>query len=125
MKKLIGILLAALGGTAGCANYEALEGAEIKNAFILNSSPTFKGYHYQGSDDEYHFFTSRWDFRQDERFKIPASLLSVGSSHRFKLNDGELRVDLLETGHGLFAENEFYRLYIQETTRQPAAVPRR
>lgn len=43
---------------------------KIETAFKLNSSSTFKGYFYLGSNDKFHFFTEKWDYSKDRNFKI-------------------------------------------------------
>ncbi len=43
---------------------------ETQKEFELNSSPTFKGYYYQGSDEFYHYFISKWTISKDRYFKL-------------------------------------------------------
>ncbi|HCE44660.1 MAG TPA: hypothetical protein DET40_14045 [Lentisphaeria bacterium] len=55
----------------GCtSDFTEIRKSELSQAFILNSSPTFQGYHYLGSDESFHYFSSKWKYGQDMRFKI-------------------------------------------------------
>jgi hypothetical protein len=55
----------------GCAtDFTEIKESELNQAFTLNSSPTFQGYRYLGSDESYHYFSSKWKYGQDRRFKI-------------------------------------------------------
>jgi hypothetical protein len=113
MKKLIGLLLILVIGLFGCYNYKEIKNEDLKSAFILNSSPTFKGYFYKGSDSAYHYFISKWDFQKYKYFKIAVGNLEV--SYRFKFIKGkkELKIDLFKDDNEEFAKNRFYNLYIQ------------
>ena len=112
MKSLLVLLLVTVIGLINCDNYKEVKGEELKSAFILNSSPTFKGYFFIGSDSDFHYFVSKWDFQKVQCFKIAIGKLKVFND--FKLNSGnkELRIDLFKENNGAFAENEFYKLYI-------------
>lgn len=110
MKKLQIVLFAI--GLLACSRYQAMENEQIRNAFALNSSPTFKGYFYEGSDQEYHYFISKWDYEKDAYFKIPISELNISPDFKFDKGQNELRVDLIAGNHKLFAKNEFYKLYV-------------
>lgn len=91
--------------------YDTIEPDELYHAFILNSSPTFKGYIYQGSDVNYHYFISKWDYQIDNHFKIKKGDLKINDPYKFKQK--EVRVDLFKTDK-LFGNNRFCTLYITE-----------
>ena len=112
MKNLIGLLLILVIGLFGCYNYKEIKNEDLKSAFILNSSPTFKGYYYSGSDSTYHYFICKWDYRRDKYFKIAIKNLKVSHPFEFTKSKKELRIDLLKDDNEEFAENEFYKLYI-------------
>lgn len=115
MKKLLGLLITSIALTA-CSEYKEIKNEEIGEAFILNSSPTFKGYFYQGSDNDYAYFVSKWDIEKDRYFKIPNSRLTIKENLKFDKGDKELQIDLIESLNEKFAENEFYKLYITQST---------
>ena len=75
MKKILLPLLLVL--TFSCAN-KYIE-SKPDNQLILNSSPTFKGHFYLGSDSTHHYFTSKWKYGKDNRFKIKKSDLSINA----------------------------------------------
>jgi len=112
MKKYLGICLIALISLLSCQTYKEVKDSDLKAVFILNSSPTFKGYYYTGSDNHYHYFLSKWRFERDKYFKIAIAKLHVADDLKFEKDHKELRIDLLNEGNTLFAENEYYKLYI-------------
>ena len=112
MKSLLVVLLVAVTGLANCDNYKEVKGEELKSAFILNSSPTFKGYFFIGSDSDFHYFVSKWDFQEDKCFKIAIEKLKVFKDFKLNSNNKEMRIDLFKENNETFAENEFYKLYI-------------
>ena len=105
-------MILALVGLASCHNYKEVKSEDLGSAFILNSSPTFKGYFYEGSDSAYHYFISKWDFQRDKYFKIAIEKLKIINDFKFNRGYKELRIDLLKDDNEEFAENEFYTLYI-------------
>jgi len=111
MKLISGLITLLL--LSSCIKYKELNEADIEKAFILNSSPTFKGYYYQGSDKSYHYFVSKWDFQKDEHFKIPLDKLNLGGIYTVQQKK-EIKIDVMENGHKKFAENEYYKLYYAE-----------
>lgn len=111
MKKIIGILLIIIG-LASCRNYTELKNEELESAFIMNSSPTFKGYFYEGTDSSFHYFSSRWIIGNDKYFKISVNELKVSDKFKFGRNKTELRIDLFGNGNTEFAENEYCVLYL-------------
>ncbi len=90
--------------------YQLLKDSDLQSAFILNSSPTFKGYFFQGSDDEHHYFISKWDHKSDKYFKIYKKDLSVYFPMRFKF--GEIRISL-HSSNTVFGENKWVKLYLK------------
>lgn len=90
--------------------YKLIEKYDLKSAFIINSSPTFKGYFYMGTDSNYHFFQSRWNLQKDRYFKIRKTDLKVNEP--FDLSTKELRIDLYDNTKTIFGENDYYKLYI-------------
>jgi len=90
--------------------YDLIEKDNLKSAFIINSSPTFKGYFYMGTDSDFHYFQSRWNLQKDKYFKIHKVDLKVIVPFDFKTK--ELRIDLFDSTKTVFGENEYYKLYI-------------
>lgn len=96
-----------------CARYKEIKENEVKTAFVLNSSPAFKGYYYQGSDHAYHYFVGKWKFTSNNYFKIPINRLEVTKKHQFEFGDHELQLAYSNThSEALFCQNGFYKLYI-------------
>lgn len=114
MKNLILPLIIIVFGFVSCTNYKELNNEDIANAFIDNSSETFRGYFYKGSDKDYHYFVSRWDYSRDRYFKIDILKLKV-------IEPIDFNNEMVEVGIGLsgisevFAENEFYKLHYYQT----------
>lgn len=102
-----------LSALTGCDNYKEIKNEELESAFIMNSSSSFNGYYYKGSDKAYHYFESKWDLEKGRDFKIPFSKLTIENDYKFKLGDKELRIDLYKDSNELFGQNEFYKLYVQ------------
>ena len=110
LKIIIPVLLTVL--IVSCnRSYERINTDEVQSAFILNSSPTFKGYYYQGTDNEFHYFVSKWDLKKDILFKLKKEDLLINELTAFKAD--EVRFDLFET-EKKFGSNEFYKLYVTE-----------
>ena len=123
MKRQLGLLLITIITLTSCNEYKEVKNEDIGNVFILNSSPTFKGYFYKGSDNNYAYFVSKWDVEKDRYFKIPNDKLTINENLKFNKGDKELQIDLIENGNEKFAENEFYKLYvIQATTTNKQSV---
>ncbi len=77
MKALITVCIATLL-IAGCRSAETeISSDNLEQAFILNSSRTFKGYYYLGSDDTNHHFVARWQYQPDRYFYILKDHLPV------------------------------------------------
>jgi hypothetical protein len=82
----------------GCKkDYYEVKKADLPHAFVVDSSPAFQGYWYQGSDASYHYFTSKWQYGPDRRFKINKTDLAVSGTAAF--GQEELRVFLFEPKH--------------------------
>jgi len=111
MKKIFGLLLIIIG-LVSCHDYTELKNEELKSAFIMNSSSTFKGYFYEGTDNSFHYFSSKWTIGTDKYFKIPINELKVSDKFKMERNKTELRIDVLENGKPEFAENEYCKLYV-------------
>ena len=110
LKIIIPVLLTVL--IVSCnRSYERINTDEVQSAFILNSSPTFKGYYYQGTDNEFHYFVSKWDLKKDILFKLKKEDLLINELTAFKAD--EVRFNLFET-EKKFGSNEFYKLYVTE-----------
>jgi hypothetical protein len=77
MKAILGIVVIAVS-MAGCAHdFAEIKRSQLNQAFVVNSSPTFLGYDYLGSDASYHYFVAKWKYGTDERFKVHTSDLVV------------------------------------------------
>lgn len=77
----------------GCStDFIDIKKSEIENAFILNSSPTFQGYYYLGSDESDHYFISKWKYGQDRRFKIKKNEMPVSKEETF----GQVEIRIYE-----------------------------
>jgi hypothetical protein len=93
------------------SKYKTIENQNLKSAFILNSSPTFKGYFYNGSDEKFHYFISKWKIQKDIYFKLHIEDLEI--TRPFDFEQKELRIDLLNLDNNIeFGKNEYYKLYI-------------
>lgn len=88
------LLLVIFVFTLSCEKYVEMKDSE--KAFIMNSSPTFEGYFYKGSDDYFDYFESRWYFESDKEFKIAQKKISI--KQRFDKNSKkELKIDVFKT----------------------------
>lgn len=79
MKKIVFTILCCAFLQACSEKYTEIPQSELKGAFIVNSSPTFEGYFYEGSDEEFHYFVSRWKVEGDRHFKIATDHLDVAN----------------------------------------------
>ncbi len=107
----LGLLFIVFFGLSSCENYELVNDDELGQAFIINSSPTFMGYYYHGSDSEYNYFVSKWT-TGDKYFKINIDKLTIKNELMFNKGESELRIDLIGIGQEEFAKNEFCQLFI-------------
>ena len=60
-------------------DYHEVKKSELERVFTMNSSATFKGYFYQGSDATHHYFVSKWGPEVDKLFKIKKADLKVSN----------------------------------------------
>ena len=108
--KFIGILqiIFVFLWLAGCSDrYTALPKAKINGAFVVNSSPTFVGYFYHGSDKSHHYFVSKWKFEGNKFFKIANDNLEV--SRPMPIGGKEIRLYLFpqkDKTHMVFSKLE-------------------
>jgi hypothetical protein len=84
MKK-ISIFLMLLLIMVGCSEseYTQVQEKDLCDVFIMNSSPTFQGYYYEGSDPEFHYFTSRWKYDGNRKVKIARTDLEIADEFAF------------------------------------------
>jgi hypothetical protein len=62
----------------GCArDFTEVKSSQLNQAFTINSSPTFLGYDYIGSDASHHYFVAKWKYQADKRFKVSSSDLAM------------------------------------------------
>jgi hypothetical protein len=115
MQYIFAFLFVTVIGLTSCDSYKEIKGEDLKNAFILNSSPTFKGYYFKGSDSAFHYFVSKWDFKKDRYFKIASGNMKVIRDFKFNTGSKELMISLSEENSEEFAENNFYKLYLLKT----------
>ena len=90
MKKTLFVLAFSLLVTGCIKEYTEITEADISHAFIMNSSPTFQGYYYLGSDAAYHYFRSKWKYGHDKYFKIAVKNLTLSITQ--PLNKNEIRI---------------------------------
>jgi len=89
-------------------SYDTLDSHQIEDAFIMNSSATFEGYFYKGTDNKFHYFVSKW-LLKNRCFKLSKEELDIITP--FKFGDQELRIDVWETNNK-FGKNKYCELYI-------------
>jgi hypothetical protein len=114
MKPILKILLAVIIVFTGCVKYKTTDGSDIKNTFVLNSSPSFKGYYYMGSNDEYHFFIARWDLKRDKYFKIPKDSMFIKRTLRYSKKEQGTKIDVIGDSSKLFGETKYCKLFYNE-----------
>ena len=107
--KIIGLIIAALLFAHWYHPYKVIARKDLNQAFIMNSAGSFKGYFYEGTDDQYHYFISKWDFARDDYFKIPLSDMKVMHQHALRDNK-EVRIDVFKTD-SIFAKINNHELY--------------
>ena len=93
-------------------SHQEIGRTEIRQAFIVNSSPTFQGYYYEGSDEQFHYFESRWKYGSDRRFKIKTSDLFVLKT--FPVGKPDRQIFLFQSPERdveIFAEFEEQKFY--------------
>ena len=90
--------------------YEEPESTDLNKVFIVNSVSLFKGYYYQGSDNEFHYFISKWDYQKDKLIKLKLTDLNVLNQFRYGIK--EVRVSIMASEIE-FGNNESGTLYKQ------------
>lgn len=112
MKQSFPILLLLIVFSFSCKNEscELIEGDDISFAFKLNSSPSFKGYFYLGSDEDFHYFIERWNYERDKTFKFRLEDLTMYKTFKYKQN--EIQADRIRLeGSVEIAYTNYYKLY--------------
>ena len=95
--------------------YIEVQKNDLDDVFIINSSPTFEGYFYEGSDQEFHYFTSRWKYGGDRKVKIAKINLLVAKEFDFGSNELGLTVLSLPNPGPVFCEIEGRPVYEKVT----------
>lgn len=105
---------------AGCDDreYSRIQNEDLGEVFILNSSPTFHGYYYEGSDKKFHYFTCRWKHRGEQKVKVAKSDLKI--AREFDFSNGEIALTVLNLANSApaFCEIEGRPIYVKEPTSQ-------
>lgn len=84
---------------SGCgSDYSKVNKSDLLSVFIINSSPTFLGYYYQGSDNDFHYFTSRWKYETDRKVKVAKADLETAKE--FDLGSEPLRLTVFDLQDG-------------------------
>ena len=65
----------------------------LNQLFNVNSSPTFLGYDYLGSDASHHYFVAKWQYEGDSRFKVKTGDLVVNKPIPFGEGTAEVYGD--------------------------------
>ena len=106
MKALATICIATLL-IAGCRSAGTeISRDNLEQAFILNSSRTFIGYYYLGTDDAHHHFVARWQYQPDRYFYILKDHLPVSVEH--PISDKGIELFLVATTN--LPLNEFCKI---------------
>ena len=79
MTVMLAVTWFASGLTGYAGDFAAADGSKtnLNQLFIVNSSPTFLGYDYLGSDASHHYFVAKRKFARDDRFKVKTADLIV------------------------------------------------
>lgn len=111
---LLSLLLSLLLAGCGDSGYTQVSQKEMGGVFIMNSSPTFQGYYYEGSDRDFHYFTSRWKYESDRKVKIRKSDLKI--AEEFDFGSQELGLTVLNASNSgpVFCEIEDRPIYVKE-----------
>lgn len=85
MKAMLVIAVIAVGLTGCSHDFAEADGSKtnLNQLFIVNSSPTFLGYDFLGSDTSNHYFVAKWKYQRDSRFKVHAADLVVNKPMPF------------------------------------------
>ncbi len=99
----------------GCSKYKIITNEELQQAFVINSSANFKGYFYNGTDKEFHYFTSKWSYITDKHFKISSENMEIDKQYIFSFEKTELEISLSTRDNSqLFGQTKFCKLYIEK-----------
>lgn len=107
---LIGELKKLSKSYAEKSKYEEPENTDLNKVFLINSVSLFKGYYYQGSDNEFHYFISKWDYQKDKLIKLKLTDLII--LNQFQYGIKEVRISIM-TSEIEFGNNESGTLYKQ------------
>ncbi|WP_340200810.1 hypothetical protein [Ascidiimonas sp. W6] len=112
MRKIIAILF--IFSVFSCSSeepeYRLIKETSQRNPFIVHSFPAFKGYFYEGSDKNFHYFIEKWKFQRDGYFKIRTDDLMINEA--FMYGDRQVKVDPFQSTHTIeFGYTQTYRLY--------------
>lgn len=79
MNTVLAVALIASNLTGHAADFTEADASktDLNQLFIVNSSPTFLGYDYLGSDAGHHYFAAKWKFAKDKQFKVKLADLAV------------------------------------------------
>ena len=85
MTVMLAVTWFASGLTGYAGDFAAADGSKtnLNQLFIVNSSPTFLGYDYLGSDASHHYFVAKRKFARDDRFKVKTVDLVVNTPMPF------------------------------------------
>lgn len=112
MRKVIAIffILSILSCSSEEQEYILIQDNPYKSPFIVNSFSQFKGYFYEGSDKEYHYFVQKWKFLEDSYFKISTDDLFLNEA--FMFGEKRLRVNIFPFEDSReFGKTSNYKLY--------------
>tara|TARA_R100000027_G_scaffold23393_1_gene16951 strand:+ start:11426 stop:11782 length:357 start_codon:yes stop_codon:yes gene_type:complete len=100
------IFLLLLFTMVGCkdSEYSQVQKEELSAVFIMNSSPTFEGYYYEGSDTEFHYFSGRWKYQGDRKVKVKKVDLEINDEFALGSDEIGLTVFNLPTTGTIFCE---------------------
>lgn len=83
MKAMLAIAVIAVSLTGCNPDFTEVSRSQLNQAFLINSSPTFLGYDYLGSDASNHYFVAKWKYQRDSRFKVNITDLVVNKPMPF------------------------------------------
>ena len=61
-----------------------------ENIVVMNSSATFKGHFYIGSDKTHHYFIEKWKYGKDRKLKVNKADLKINKE--IVLNSAEIKL---------------------------------
>jgi hypothetical protein len=104
---ILAVSLIASNLTGHAADFTEADGSksDLNQLFIINSSRTFLGYDYLGSDASHHYFVSKWKFARDRHFKVKLADLAVKKTIPFGKGAVEVfPIKLADTGYVEFGK---------------------